>query len=261
MVRVAGLKRRLSAGLPVRGGDRLPLRTQLELIAERTADLVARHAACFVDDVLPKLADEDIRILRWSELDDAERERLRTSFREQIFPVLTPLAVDPAHPFPYISGRSLNLAVAVRDPRRRVGAVRPGQGAQQRAPLRPRWTARPAGRPAVPAGGGPDRGAPRAALLRHAGGRVPPVPGHPQRRGGGRRGPRRGPAPGPGAGAGPAPVRPAGAPGGRRLDLRPRAGAAGPRAGHGRPATCCGCPACSTCPRCGRSTARPTGRT
>nr|WP_117666933.1 RNA degradosome polyphosphate kinase [Micromonospora sp. MW-13] len=116
MVRVAGLKRRLSAGLPVRGGDRLPLRTQLELITERTADLVGRHAACFVDDVLPKLAAEDIRILRWSDLDAPERERLRTYFREHVFPVLTPLAVDPAHPFPYISGRSLNLAVAVRDP-------------------------------------------------------------------------------------------------------------------------------------------------
>ncbi|MGC5021103.1 RNA degradosome polyphosphate kinase [Micromonospora sp. DT47] len=116
MVRVAGLKRRLSAGLPVRGGDRLPLRTQLERISEKTADLVGRHAACFVDDVLPKLAAEDIRILGWADLDDPERERLRTWFRAHIFPVLTPLAVDPAHPFPYISGRSLNLAVAVRDP-------------------------------------------------------------------------------------------------------------------------------------------------
>ncbi|PZG07330.1 RNA degradosome polyphosphate kinase [Micromonospora craterilacus] len=116
MVRVAGLKRRLSAGLPVRGGDGLPLRTQLELIAEKSATLVTRHAACFVDDVLPKLAAEDIRVLRWADLGDAERERLRAYFREQIFPVLTPLAVDPAHPFPYISGRSLNLAVSVRDP-------------------------------------------------------------------------------------------------------------------------------------------------
>ncbi|WP_257028806.1 RNA degradosome polyphosphate kinase [Micromonospora purpureochromogenes] len=116
MVRVAGLKRRLSAGLPVRGGDRLPLRTQLELITEKTTELVGRHAACFVEDVLPKLAAENVRVLRWAELDDPERERLRTYFREHIFPVLTPLAVDPAHPFPYISGRSLNLAVAVRDP-------------------------------------------------------------------------------------------------------------------------------------------------
>ncbi|MFG1954609.1 RNA degradosome polyphosphate kinase [Micromonospora sp. NPDC048830] len=116
MVRVAGLKRRLSAGLPVRGGDRLPLRTQLELVAEKSAMLAARHAACFVDDVLPRLAAEDIRILRWTDLGAPERERLRTYFREHIFPVLTPLAVDPAHPFPYISGRSLNLAVTVRDP-------------------------------------------------------------------------------------------------------------------------------------------------
>ncbi|MBL6274932.1 RNA degradosome polyphosphate kinase [Micromonospora fiedleri] len=116
MVRVAGLKRRLTAGLPVRGGDGLPLRTQLERVAAKAADLVARHAACFIDDVSPKLAAEGIRVLRWSDLGDSERERLRSYFREQIFPVLTPLAVDPAHPFPYISGRSLNLAVSVRDP-------------------------------------------------------------------------------------------------------------------------------------------------
>ncbi|MEJ3744211.1 RNA degradosome polyphosphate kinase [Actinomycetes bacterium KLBMP 9797] len=116
MVRVAGLKRRLSAGIPVRGGDQLPLRTQLELIGERTADLVSRHAACFIDEVMPKLAAEDIHIVRWADLDGDERERLRTYFREVVFPVLTPLAVDVAHPFPYISSRSLNLAVSVRDP-------------------------------------------------------------------------------------------------------------------------------------------------
>jgi polyphosphate kinase len=116
MVRIAGLKRRLQAGLPVRGGDRLPLRAQLELIAEKTADLVARHAGCFVDDVVPRLVAADIHLIRWAELPVPERERLRTYFREHIFPVLTPLAVDPAHPFPYISSRSLNLAVALRDP-------------------------------------------------------------------------------------------------------------------------------------------------
>nr|WP_239095675.1 RNA degradosome polyphosphate kinase [Micromonospora lutea] len=116
MVRVAGMKRRLSAGLPVRGGDGLPLRTQLALVAEKAAELVTRQATCYVDELLPKLAAEDIQVLCWSDLGDAERERLRTYFREKIFPVLTPLAVDPAHPFPYISGRSLNLAVAVRDP-------------------------------------------------------------------------------------------------------------------------------------------------
>jgi polyphosphate kinase len=116
MVRVAGLKRRLSAGLPMRGGDRVSLRSQLEMITERAADLVTRHAACFADEVRPKLSAEGIELVTWSELDAPERERLRTYFREQVFPVLTPLAVDPAHPFPYISSRSLNLAVALRDP-------------------------------------------------------------------------------------------------------------------------------------------------
>jgi polyphosphate kinase len=116
MVRVAGLKRRLKAGLPMRGGDRSSLRNQLEMITERAADLVTRHAACFGEEVRPKLAAEGIEVVRWSELDAPERERLRTYFREQVFPVLTPLAVDPAHPFPYISSRSLNLAVALRDP-------------------------------------------------------------------------------------------------------------------------------------------------
>ncbi|MFI6072824.1 RNA degradosome polyphosphate kinase [Actinoplanes sp. NPDC051343] len=116
MVRVAGLKRRLSAGLPMRGGDRVSLRGQLEMITERAADLVTRHAACFTDEVRPKLSAEGIELVRWGELDAPERERLRTYFREQVFPVLTPLAVDPAHPFPYISSRSLNLAVALRDP-------------------------------------------------------------------------------------------------------------------------------------------------
>src|SRR5690349_2214097 len=116
MVRVAGLKRRLSAGLPMRGGDRSSLRNQLEMINERTADLVTRHAACFAEEVRPKLSAEGIETVTWGELGPAERERLRTYFREQVFPVLTPLAVDPAHPFPYISSRSLNLAVVLRDP-------------------------------------------------------------------------------------------------------------------------------------------------
>ncbi|MCO8271988.1 RNA degradosome polyphosphate kinase [Actinoplanes sp. TRM 88003] len=116
MVRVAGLKRRLNAGLPMRGGDRSSLRNQLDMISQRTADLVTRQSACFGDEVRPKLSAEGIEVVTWAELDAPERERLRTYFREQVFPVLTPLAVDPAHPFPYISNRSLNLAVVLRDP-------------------------------------------------------------------------------------------------------------------------------------------------
>jgi polyphosphate kinase len=116
MVRIAGLKRRAQAGLPVRGLDRLPAREQLEVIAERSTELVARHSRCFNDEVAKLLADEGIRIVSWPELSPAEQDQERAYFVEHIFPVLTPLAVDPAHPFPYISGLSLNLAVTVRDP-------------------------------------------------------------------------------------------------------------------------------------------------
>ncbi|MDT5029817.1 MAG: polyphosphate kinase [Micromonosporaceae bacterium] len=116
MVRVAGLKRRLSTGLPVEGPDTLTPREQLAMIAERTTQLMDRHAACFANDVEPAIAKQQVQLLRWVDLDAADQERLRSYFRDQIFPVLTPLAVDPAHPFPYISGLSLNLAVVVRDP-------------------------------------------------------------------------------------------------------------------------------------------------
>ncbi|GAA1813169.1 RNA degradosome polyphosphate kinase [Planosporangium flavigriseum] len=116
MVRVAGLKRRQQTGLAIRGMDGLFPREQLQRIAERAAALVARHARCFAQDVQPALADANIKVVHWPELSAPERERMRAYFREQVFPVLTPLAVDPAHPFPYISGLSLNLAVVVRDP-------------------------------------------------------------------------------------------------------------------------------------------------
>jgi len=116
MVRVAGLKRRQSTGLSVRSIDRRSPREQLARIAERTQALVARQAACFVDDVAPALQEQGITLVRWDELTGGEQATLRDYFSEHIFPVLTPLAVDPAHPFPYISGRSLNLAVTVKDP-------------------------------------------------------------------------------------------------------------------------------------------------
>ncbi|WP_371828814.1 RNA degradosome polyphosphate kinase [Rhodococcoides kyotonense] len=115
MVRVAGLKRRDETGLSVRSADGLTPREQLALIGERTQELARRHARVLLDSILPELASEGIEIVRWRDLDDAERERLSAYFQEQIFPVLTPLAVDPAHPFPYISGLSLNLAVTVKD--------------------------------------------------------------------------------------------------------------------------------------------------
>ena len=116
MVRVAGLKRRDEMGLSVRSADGLSPREQLRRISERTQQIASRHAHVFLDSVRPSLADEGILIVTWAELDDAERDRLSTYFHEQVFPVLTPLAVDPAHPFPFVSGLSLNLAITVKHP-------------------------------------------------------------------------------------------------------------------------------------------------
>lgn len=116
MVRVAGLKRRDEMGLSVRSADNLSPREQLRRINERTQHLANRHAHVFLDAVRPALADEGIVIVTWAELDEAERARLSTYFHEQVFPVLTPLAVDPAHPFPFVSGLSLNLAITVKHP-------------------------------------------------------------------------------------------------------------------------------------------------
>jgi polyphosphate kinase len=116
MVRVAGLKRRDETGLSVRSADGLTPREQLAYIAKRNQDLVERQTGAFELHLRPKLAEENIRIVGWADLTGQDQLRLSNYFSEQIFPVLTPLAVDPAHPFPYISGLSLNLAVTVRDP-------------------------------------------------------------------------------------------------------------------------------------------------
>src|SRR5271156_1578306 len=116
MVRVAGLKRRDEMGLSVRSADGLTPREQLARIGEQTQRLASRHARGFLDSVRPALAEGGIRIVTWGGLDQSERDHLSAYFTEQVFPVLTPLAVDPAHPFPFVSGLSLNLAVTVRQP-------------------------------------------------------------------------------------------------------------------------------------------------
>ena len=116
MVRVAGLKRRDEMGLSVRSADGLTPREQLARIGEQTQHIASRHARVFLDSVRPALAEEGIYIVTWADLDQAERDQLSAYFTDQVFPVLTPLAVDPAHPFPFVSGLSLNLAVTVRQP-------------------------------------------------------------------------------------------------------------------------------------------------
>jgi polyphosphate kinase len=116
MVRVAGLVRRMAAGLPVEGVSGLRPGQVLENALKIAGALTVRHAACYSEVLVPDLAAQGIEILRWKELSADEQEDLHRLFRERIYPVLTPLVVDPAHPFPYISGLTLSLAVMVADP-------------------------------------------------------------------------------------------------------------------------------------------------
>ena len=116
MVRVAGLKRRIATGLAVTASSGMSPQEVLTQISREAHRLQERHAKLFIDTIKPAMKDQGIRIVRWVNLEDAERALLHEYFQNQIFPVLTPLAVDPAHPFPYISGLSLNLAVVLKNP-------------------------------------------------------------------------------------------------------------------------------------------------
>ena len=116
MVRVAGLKRRIETGLARKDSSGMQPRELLDEILAESYALMQEHAATFNNSIMPSLVANGIEILRWEELTTEERERMSNLFAEQIFPVLTPLAVDPSHPFPYISGLSLNLAISVKNP-------------------------------------------------------------------------------------------------------------------------------------------------
>ncbi len=178
----------------------------------------------------PPSTTKGIRFADWDDLSVDDRAHLEEMFVDSIFPVLTPLAVDPAHPFPYISNLSLNLAVTVRDP---------SSGDERFArvkvpPLLPRFVAAPRRR-ALRAARAGHRGQARHAVPRHGGARAPPVPRHPRRRLRARRRSRRPPR---GDRVGPAPaqqVRPGRAPRGRHQDDRRDARAALPRARAVRP--------------------------
>jgi polyphosphate kinase len=125
-VRVGGLKVQLEVGVAVRGASEDGPRQRLQAIRERVRSLIAKRAEVFRAHVA-ELADAGIRLSDWDDLDDEERAFLEQAFEERILPVLTPLAVDPAHPFPYISNLSLNLAVVVRAPgelTRRIARVK-----------------------------------------------------------------------------------------------------------------------------------------
>jgi polyphosphate kinase len=117
-VRVAGLHEQLMAPVRVTSPDGMTPEEQLDGIGERVRALIERRSAAFSGDVVPALAEAGFRIVHADDLTKSDHDLLTDVFQERIFPVLTPLAVDPAHPFPYISNLSLNLAVMVRDPRR-----------------------------------------------------------------------------------------------------------------------------------------------
>ena len=145
-VRVAGLEDQVAAGLRTRSADGMRPLEQLDAITARVTDLVDRQSHIFLDRVVPLLADAGVVLSDWHTLDEDDRTYLVDVFHQQIFPVLTPLAVDPGHPFPYISNLSLNLVVRVVDPvssESRIARVKV-------PPLLPRFVVMPDGERFVP---------------------------------------------------------------------------------------------------------------
>ncbi len=116
MIRVASLKRKLETGLTKTNTAGFTPSELMKELSAKTNELIDRKTKCFHDDVHLRLSKEGVNIVKWDELTKEERELATDIFNNQIFPVLTPLAIDPSHPFPYISGLSLNLAVVVKNP-------------------------------------------------------------------------------------------------------------------------------------------------
>jgi polyphosphate kinase len=117
MIRVSGLRRQLAAEIVETPPDGMTPAEQLRLLRQELLPLLERHSACWHTDLYPKLEAEGIHVLHYDQLKSKQRKLLRQHFEREIFPVLTPLAFDPTHPFPHISNLSMNLAVALDDPR------------------------------------------------------------------------------------------------------------------------------------------------
>jgi polyphosphate kinase len=124
MVRVSGLRRQLGRPVVKAPPDGMTPIEQLQAITSRMRPLLERYGACWTDLLLPVLRKAGIRILRFSELSDDQREHMRSGFEQEIFPVLTPLALDITHPFPFISNLSLNLVVQIKHPERGLSFAR-----------------------------------------------------------------------------------------------------------------------------------------
>jgi polyphosphate kinase len=145
-IRVSGLREQLVAGVVGGSPDEMTPKEQLDAIRKRVEELVERHTRVFETEVRPGLKAGGLQIVNWDDLKKGQREELTEIFEARVYPVLTPLAIDPAHPFPYISDLSLNLAVVVRDPEtslRRFARVKI-------PPLLPRFVKVPGGRRFVP---------------------------------------------------------------------------------------------------------------
>ena len=120
MIRVAGLQDQYEAGIQDRSVDGLTPQEQIEKIRERVIEQFRQRNDCFYNDICPKLNKNGIEFVEYKALDENKKKRLQKYFRNEIFPVLTPLAVDPGHPFPFVSNLSLNLAVELEDLETRV---------------------------------------------------------------------------------------------------------------------------------------------
>ena len=136
MVRVAGLKRRIDTGIAVTAASGLSPRQQLRAISEQAHRLQDEHAHYIIDHILPDLAKEQIVLLSWDKLTAAEQERLSRYYRQQVFPVLTPLAVDPAQPVPVHFRRFPQPRRAGGESGIRQVALRPREGSWQPEPTR-----------------------------------------------------------------------------------------------------------------------------
>jgi polyphosphate kinase len=116
MVRISGLQEQLDASPSALSPDGLTPAAQMKQVSERLRPLIQRQSRCLLNEILPGLEQFGVRLLSYQDLSDAEKESLRKFFYVRVFPVLTPLTVDPAHPFPYISNISLNLGVLLAAP-------------------------------------------------------------------------------------------------------------------------------------------------
>ena len=137
MVRVGGLQQKVAAGIPIgSGADRMAPREQLDRISQMVRQMLSEAYGCLREQLLPALEKEGVLLRGPKELTEEQRKHLDDVFRREIFPVLTPLAIDQGHPFPHLLNKSLNLAVLLNRPKSPEKLFRRGAGARRVAAFR-----------------------------------------------------------------------------------------------------------------------------